>query len=232
MVGGIAGGMETGLYKPTDYFLPNHFFQLEGAKFSTSRGHAIWGNDIVHKTPATADAVRYFLILQNPEHQKQDFKVDAFISFVNEELVEGLQPLLQQYWYNLDQYANVAAPDQLIQKLDTLLHQQLAFLTPPGFELLRSTEPLQEWIELGEEGRIDPYWWLKGFSLLAYPIIPACAVAIWEKLGCSGNPSEADFFSNSQVQPNNEIPVFFNPLNWESLKPALPATLITTDVNN
>src|SRR6185437_7680158 len=37
----------------------NEFYQLEGDKFSTSRGHAIWGREFLRQVPA--DQLRFYL---------------------------------------------------------------------------------------------------------------------------------------------------------------------------
>jgi methionyl-tRNA synthetase len=53
------------------YIISNEFYQLEGEKFSTSRGHAIWGSDFLREMPA--DAMRFHLCLTNPETGPTNF---------------------------------------------------------------------------------------------------------------------------------------------------------------
>ena len=43
--------------RPFDRFLINDFYLLEGEKFSTSRGHAVWAADLVERTPVSAAAL-------------------------------------------------------------------------------------------------------------------------------------------------------------------------------
>ena len=234
MVGGIACGLESGLYKPTDFMLPNHFFRLEESKFSTSRGHAIWGHDIIHKTPATPDSVRYFLIWKNPENEKKNFKITEFIDFVNTELVGDLQPMLAEIWSRITRQPGSDCPKALSDKLEQLLIIQLETLTPPTFELRKCIPPLREWINFGATLTLTPdiaYWWLKGFSLLAFPIIPDCAEGLWRLLGHQRQPLESEFFRLTEVVLNEALPRYFNPLNYELVRPALPATLLANEVN-
>ncbi|MEO6188127.1 MAG: class I tRNA ligase family protein, partial [Ginsengibacter sp.] len=98
MVAGLVLAIEPGKFRPFDYLLPNHFFTLENSKFSTSRGHAIWGNDLVNHTPVPSDAIRYFLCWKNPENAQSNFNVNEFLQFVNEELAGLFQYILTRAW--------------------------------------------------------------------------------------------------------------------------------------
>jgi len=50
----------------------NEFYRLEGQKFSTSRGHAVW----VHEAfdPSTSDVLRSYLCRSRPERHQTDFR--------------------------------------------------------------------------------------------------------------------------------------------------------------
>ncbi|MFK0291994.1 methionine--tRNA ligase [Streptomyces sp. NPDC090442] len=77
-----------------DYTLPsqivtNEFYRLEGDKFSTSRGHAIWGGDILRQI--SADALRFHLCLTGPEREQGNFAMKELASTVESVLVAGLQ---------------------------------------------------------------------------------------------------------------------------------------------
>lgn len=54
------------------HILSNEFYHLEGGKFSTSRGHAIWGADFLREVPS--DAARFHLCLTRPETTTADFR--------------------------------------------------------------------------------------------------------------------------------------------------------------
>lgn len=68
--------------------MTNEFYTLEGAKFSTSRGHAIWGGDFLQKE--SADDVRFHLCLTGPESAKSDFRVEDFRQTQRDVLAGGL----------------------------------------------------------------------------------------------------------------------------------------------
>ncbi|MEO8109095.1 MAG: class I tRNA ligase family protein [Ginsengibacter sp.] len=234
MVAGIGLGIESGTYRPMDFLLPNHFFTLENSKFSTSRSHAIWGGDIVNKTPVSSDSIRYFLALKNPENEMRDFNVQEFIDFVNKDLAKDLQLALTNVWNIMIAETVSNTDDEFLEKLESLLIAQLDYLTPPGFNLKNSCLSLKEWINYGSKN-LDlnlAYWWLKGFALLAFPIMPDCATGIWHLLGHTDLPSEKDYFKQQQMQFQKEFPQYFKAISFEELKAALPATLFANEIKN
>jgi len=68
----------------------NEFYRLEGDKFSTSRGHAIWGGEFLRRVPA--DPVRFHLCLTGPERAQTNFSAADFEATVNELLAGEFQP--------------------------------------------------------------------------------------------------------------------------------------------
>jgi len=83
LIGCLGGALEHGAIKPFDYFLINYFYHLEGAKFSTSRGHAIWAGDIAASPSIGSDAVRGYLAKTNPEDHRENFDLQDFVEFVD-----------------------------------------------------------------------------------------------------------------------------------------------------
>ncbi|WP_372370070.1 class I tRNA ligase family protein [Candidatus Uabimicrobium sp. HlEnr_7] len=72
-------------------FLTNYFLHLDGEKFSTSRNHAIWGEDMLRKL--SPDPLRLYLSLIRSELSTTDFQMTHFKSFFTnlkkwEELLE------------------------------------------------------------------------------------------------------------------------------------------------
>ncbi len=234
LVAGVGLGLESDSYRPIDFLLPNHFFTLENSKFSTSRGHAIWGNDIVNKTPVSSDAIRYFIAWKNPENEMCDFNVQEFIQFINEELAGELQATLNTVRAAIKEQPESIVEESFVKRLEDLLMTQLGHLTPPCFQLKRSCEPLKEWIAYGKQ-RLDSnlsYWWLKGFALLAFPVMPNCAISIWNLLGHSGIPGEKSYFQVTYVSVENDLPLYFKKISFEEIKPALPSTLFSSEHKN
>ncbi|WFB06731.1 class I tRNA ligase family protein [Streptomyces sp. LX-29] len=67
----------------------NEFYRLEGDKFSTSRGHAIWGGEFLRQV--SADALRFHLCLTGPEREQTNFYAREFDETVDTLLVQNLQ---------------------------------------------------------------------------------------------------------------------------------------------
>jgi len=65
-------------------FLSNEFYQLENLKFSTSRNHAVWGDDFLKEVPA--DDMRYYLSYSRPETEQTNFDRKEFQATVDREL--------------------------------------------------------------------------------------------------------------------------------------------------
>ena len=75
------------------YVLPeavpaNEFLNLEGQKFSTSRGHALWLHEFLERFPA--DTLRYGLGTMLPETKDADFSLSDFQARVNGDLADVL----------------------------------------------------------------------------------------------------------------------------------------------
>ncbi len=64
----------------------NEFLNLEGQKFSTSRGWAIWLHEFMARFPA--DYVRYGLAAMLPETKDADFSLKDFQARVNNDLAD------------------------------------------------------------------------------------------------------------------------------------------------
>jgi methionyl-tRNA synthetase len=69
---------------PTRY-LSNEFYELEHRKFSTSRGHVVWGRELAARVPR--DLIRFHLASTSPEHQRTSFSHDALVRVTDGRLV-------------------------------------------------------------------------------------------------------------------------------------------------
>jgi methionyl-tRNA synthetase len=68
-------------YALSDSFITNRFYLLEGQKFSTSRGHAIWAKEFLKKEPS--DIVRFYLCHTSPEEEENNFSEKEYNTFKN-----------------------------------------------------------------------------------------------------------------------------------------------------
>jgi methionyl-tRNA synthetase len=110
-----------------DYHV-NEFYLLDGEKFSTSRGHAVWGKEIL--ATHGVDEVRYFLAANRPEGRRTNFRSDAFEGTVRDTLVGRWQRWLNELGCRVrDSYGGLA-PDAGIWT-----PEQTAFLARLGARL-------------------------------------------------------------------------------------------------
>lgn len=217
--------------KPFDYVLTNYFYNLQGEKFSTSRLHVVWAADIVEATPATSDAVRYFLARESPEEETTNFDVDAFIAFVNDELVSTLQARIHTAGAALDNLSG-----ELVQICEPLSGELAAMLEALGvsFRLNAVTvrgacAVLLAWtmrpgIDLSDA--IQAYGWLKGLACIAAPVMPRLANEIWWALGHDGAPLQAQLRTATRPRGGLAVRQWFAPLQRDSLDRCLPAGLL------
>jgi methionyl-tRNA synthetase len=96
-----------------DYILPwnipaNQFLNLEGDKFSTSKGYAIWLPDYLKDFPA--DSLRYALTRNAPEARDTDFTWRDFQSWHNNELADILGNFINRALTFISKYYNSTVP--------------------------------------------------------------------------------------------------------------------------
>jgi methionyl-tRNA synthetase len=72
---------------PLSGLVVNEFYTLDGAKFSTSRNHAIWANELLHKEDPSI--VRLYLAWDRPDRYRSDFTWHSFQAFA-----DRVKPLL------------------------------------------------------------------------------------------------------------------------------------------
>ena len=75
-----------GRYVLPETIVCNEFYELENEKFSTSKGHVVWMQDLVSQVPR--DLVRFYLALTAPEHARTNFSRAALDKVTGTRLVE------------------------------------------------------------------------------------------------------------------------------------------------
>ncbi len=145
LVGVLGSAIEQRRYKPFDHFLVNYFYDLEHSKFSTNRGHVIWAADIVDKTPASSDAVRFYLASVNPEFETSNFDVAGFVTFTNWMAAE-LAPALAASQAARPPLVPPPPAPALAARLAELLAVQERALDPATFALSASAGAAKDWI--------------------------------------------------------------------------------------
>jgi methionyl-tRNA synthetase len=74
-----------GHYELPTRYLTNEFYELDHQKFSTSRGHVVWGRELAAEVPR--DLIRFYLAATSPEHQRTSFSRDALAAVTESRLV-------------------------------------------------------------------------------------------------------------------------------------------------
>lgn len=74
-----------GRYVLPDTIITNEFYELENNKLSTSLGNVLYTTDLLTEVPR--DAIRFYLSLSNPEHQRTNFSRAALDKVVAQRLI-------------------------------------------------------------------------------------------------------------------------------------------------
>jgi methionyl-tRNA synthetase len=131
-----------------DYHL-NEFLLLDGAKFSTSRRHAIWGKQILNA--GTVDAVRYYLSRIRSEGRRTNFELSGYEAAVRDTLIGGWQRWLNDLGHRVDKAYGGTAPDAgnwtpehtaFLARLNARFTAVCGALGPDGFSLNQAAAEL------------------------------------------------------------------------------------------
>ncbi|MCG8422591.1 MAG: class I tRNA ligase family protein [Proteobacteria bacterium] len=244
---GTAGfAWEDGKHKPFDYYLGNEFLNLHGEKFSTSRRHVISGTMLTERTPATSDAIRYYLATISPDDEETDFNIDDFIRTVNDELIEGLQATVERAFARLPAKRPERPPEAFVAAFRAAMVDMRARFELSSFRLHKVPPLVGNWMRIvkevteaaeeagraeidAEAGRCEEtaYWYLKALCVIAYPLMPGFFAQLWTRLGASGTPSLESFDVSTEPVPGPLQPIA-TPLSRADLKSCLPVGLLET----
>jgi methionyl-tRNA synthetase len=131
-----------------DYHL-NEFYLLDGAKFSTSRRHAVWGKEILNER--SVDAVRFFLSRTRPEAKRTNFTRAGYEATVRDTLIGAWQRWLNDLGARVAQRYGGVAPDAgywtpehtaFLRRLGTRLAEVTGSLSEDAFSLNQAAEAL------------------------------------------------------------------------------------------
>jgi methionyl-tRNA synthetase len=146
--GKVAGGKGEPLQLPYNV-VSSEFLTMEGRKFSTSRGVAIYVNDFLSRYDA--DALRFYLMLAGPETQDTDFTWADFVRRNNDELVATWGNLAHRTLVNAHRrFGEVPRPGELTGADKNLIETVESGFTNVGahLEAARFRAALQELLHL------------------------------------------------------------------------------------
>lgn len=178
--------------------LTNEFYLLEGAKFSTTRRHAIWGSDFL--AAVTSDQARFYLALTNPETAETNLALD--------ELRRRTDALLSEPWNRLERRlagllaerrtgAAAAALDEASgRRIDALAREMAAAFAVEGLSLARAARCLADFLAglAARADALDPAAGdaparsasllaeVRAFALYAEPVMPRLAGRLRRRL--------------------------------------------------
>ncbi|MDP3704527.1 MAG: class I tRNA ligase family protein [Legionellaceae bacterium] len=225
-----------GLNPPSAHVV-NELLDLDGSKFSTSRGHLIWGRDLLHTAPA--DYIRWFLSEVRPEGVRSNFKLSSFSRSVNQlfsvvlkEWTVGLTDCIALNFNNAIPEPGAWTSEQrrFYNALLFFRHQTLENYAIDSFSLRAVTKTLNDLADAALDFQTTQIQYfdkaylsdnlrttlalsvlaVKIFALLARPIIPTISVNLLSYIGLSRDVSLTDItFVSSQTQLKiKELPHF------------------------
>jgi len=195
--------------KPPKVFVSNEFYLLDGDKFSTSRGHAVWGQEFLDEFPA--DLMRFYLAHTRPEVEQTNFCRIDFEQTVKQTLLQQWNPWLQTAHSRLMNAYNGVLPEPgawtdkhrlFYQQLNRCVEDVAAAYNAETFSLQKATRVLCELVRLAssfaqseaalskfetkkEEKRTAialEFAAVKALALLAAPIMPEFSASLWKYL--------------------------------------------------
>jgi methionyl-tRNA synthetase len=163
-------------------FVFNHFYELEGKKFSTSRGHAIWVKEAIEVHALVPDALRLYLAKTAPIFNMTNFSGNDFIAFYDQFLVSTLNSLFDRS--DQDLLGPSAAEWVEIEKQMAYQLHLLERLPP---DVPAASCHFVEWVS-AQAPTLSWSGAQLGFALLASPFMPCHARDVWHSLGYEGDP--------------------------------------------
>ena len=159
--------------------ITNEFLTLDGAKFSTSRQHAIWADEF----QGHPDHLRFYLGMQRPATRTSDFTRESFARF-SADMATKLQQLNVRA-RAVRGVSGAVDPEALIacQRFSRAIER---FLSPQHFDLRRAARRLLEFIDTclqASYGARSEKLLLQVLATLLSPIMPTAAADLAAALG-------------------------------------------------
>jgi methionyl-tRNA synthetase len=163
-------------YQLPEVTICNEFYELDGAKFSTSRNHLIRGIELLAEVPR--DLVRFYLALTAPENQRTNFTVDELCRVTEQRLVQpwnSLADAVSLLGMSGDRTPLPISPDGR-RRATALAERITSCYRLPGFSIARAARTVAEQLDrLRAEADADRP---PGDLLLQARTLLACAAPI------------------------------------------------------
>ncbi|HTQ81546.1 MAG TPA: class I tRNA ligase family protein [Thermoanaerobaculia bacterium] len=208
-------------------FVTNEFYRLDGQKFSTSRVHAIWGQEILDHLPA--DLLRYYLCLDRPEAEQTNFQLHDFRAATKRDLVGLWQPWLGGLGRKVREQESGIAPapgrltasqERFAAELADLIETASLYYQRETFSPHRIVTTLNRLVDAAHAfGAAESHWRAGAteerrsalalelsaaatLALLASPIMPGFGARLWAELGFPAAPAAGDWPSRPVAVPS------------------------------
>ncbi|MBD0744121.1 class I tRNA ligase family protein [Streptomyces sp. CBMA152] len=220
----------------------NEFYRLEGDKFSTSRGHAIWGGEFLRRV--NADALRFHLCLTGPEREQNNFSMKEFADTMSTVLAGGIErwtdTVLDLLSQDFDSTVPAGGGDPLRAERDALPREIAAALGAEAFSpqraaaaiatvVDRATDDLRELALLRASAPREQYAsrlaahaeLLAAVAVAAAPLMPGWSAFLAGHLGLPVNQAtrmpewallEGELLPEGTAVPGS-VPLFFHELS-------------------
>lgn len=163
-----------------EFILTNEFFNLQNAKFSTSKGHAIWGRELLEEYDV--DEARLYIAMHAPETMESNFDGEHMQSLVS----SRLKPALKKFAQHIDTYASragvkdgevaIASIESAVKRLQRCYDPEYFSVREASQQVLRIIEYLtddQKLANIARSGKCDEA--LRKLCSHVGPIIPEVA---------------------------------------------------------
>ena len=222
--GVTALGLTNPRYKPIDRLYANHFYNLDGSKFSTSRGHVIWGGDIAAIEDVNTDFLRQYLTETAPENAVGNFDLDEFVVCYNDvaKLVRGIVVEVE----TAGRITTGPNDERMASLARTWLIAFSETYALDGFTMQKASaftrKVLQDLASL-EAKQLSPDS-IKLAAIMLHPIMPRLSLWLWQAAGQHGpitlsNSSAATFLVQTRTRPVSSV------ISLSTLKSCLPDAL-------
>lgn len=220
-------------FRHYDHYWGNEFLRLEGDKFSTSRGHVIWADDLINSTPVNADMTRFYLASIDPATAETDFNIAGFVGTVNDVVLSKIYGTASAMLEKLEATQPGPPSADMLSLLRRFFAQHEECYDLSGARLAAAAALVPEWIDAGkkclsgaatEARRDDRYWFLKGLAVLSAPLLSEFSQHLWQRLGAADDPNLPRFAKATTPTPG----CFRAPLRTlhaSTLRSCLPDTL-------
>jgi methionyl-tRNA synthetase len=128
-------------YELPGFYLTNEFYELDHQKFSTSRGHVVWGRDLAAEVPR--DLIRFHLAATSPEHQRTNFSRDALTRVTTMRLVEPWNRVAERVNRRAG-HGPLPVPTASRRAAARMAERFAAAYELPGFSLNRAAEAIAD----------------------------------------------------------------------------------------